>query len=439
MIGAARASRAIAAAAACSCVLAFAQSSAELDALIAAGKPEAAYQLARKSLERLGQPEFDLSFGIAAVHSGHAAEGVLALERFMLLNPRHEAARLELARGYFLLGDDARAREEFELAARNQPSPAASQVIAEHLEALRQREARYKRTFAAHVELGGGYDSNPRAGVDSPLITLPVLGEVTVVESGVRQADTTWNASIGARASVPFTARVAAFAAAQADVVRYPDTRDFDQDIYAGSIGISGQQGRHGWRAGASRGYQTLNRMAYRQTYGLFGDWGTSIDGRTSVSLGLQAGYFEYAGPNSVRDSDFQSAIVGVRRFIAHAWRPQVDLSLNAGREQNEHDDRQDLSRNMYGARVGLTLAPLPGWTVGAAALYQLSRYREPDAVLLTTREDRYAAAELVISWFLTRSLSLRVELSSSRNDSNLALYEYRRNAALIKGRYELR
>ena len=31
------------------------------------GKPEAAYQLARRTPERLGEPEFDLLFGIAAV------------------------------------------------------------------------------------------------------------------------------------------------------------------------------------------------------------------------------------------------------------------------------------------------------------------------------------------------------------------------------------
>ena len=102
--------RALAFAAAAFCAAAWAQAPQELRSLIDQGKPEAAYQLARRTPERLGEPEFDLLFGIAAVHSGHAAEGVLALERFILVQPRHEAARLELARGYFLLGDDARAR-----------------------------------------------------------------------------------------------------------------------------------------------------------------------------------------------------------------------------------------------------------------------------------------------------------------------------------------
>ena len=416
-----------------------AQSTQELRALIEEGRAQDAYRLARKTPERLGDPEFDLLFGIAAVHSGHAGEGVLALERFVLLNPTHEAARLELARGYFLLGDDARAREEFELAAAAKPSPATLRVIEEHLAAIRQRESRYKRTLAGFIEAGGGYDSNPRAGVDNPLITLPVLGEVTVADTGVRQADTTWQAGAGFRASVPVTSGAAVFAAGQADAIRYQDAKDFDQNFYAGAAGLSGQWGLHSWRAGASRVYQTLGGAAYRQTYGGFADWNMPVDDRFSVSIGALAGNFEYAGSNSVRNSDFQSITIGARRFLALPWRPMLDVSINAGRERNDLADRQDLSRDTYGGRVGVAFAPAREWSVVASAVYQRSKYREPDAVLLTTRDDRYAIAELSLSWAITPSFSLRAEFSDAKNDSNLALYEYRRTTALLKGRYEIR
>jgi hypothetical protein len=364
---------------------------------------------------------------------------VLALERYILLYPTHEAARLELARGYFLMGDDARAREEFELAAAAKPSPAASQVIAEHLAAIRARESRYKRTFNAHVEIGGGYDSNPRAGVDDPLITLPVLGDVTVADTGVRQSDKTWQGAAAVRGSVPITSRMAVFGVAQAEATRYQDAKDFDQNFYAGAVGLSGQAGLHGWRVGASRAYQTLGAMPYRQTYGGFADWSLALDARHTVSAGVLAGYFEYAGANSVRNSDFQSGTIGIRRLMEAAWRPTLDFSVSAGRERNDLPDRQDLSRDTYGGRIGLALTPMPGWALGASAVYQRSKYREPDAVLLTTRDDRYAVGELVLSWSITPAFSIRAELSEAKNDSNLALYEYRRTTALIKGRYEIR
>ena len=434
-----RGRRILAAAAGCTCLAVVAQTPQELRALIDQGRADAAYELARKAPERLGEPEFDLLFGIAAIHSGRAGEGVLALERFILLYPTHEAARLELARGYFLLGDDARAREEFELAAKGTPSPAASQVIAEHLAAIRARESRYKRTFALHVELGGGYDSNPRAGVDNPVLTLPVLGEVTVADTGVRQADRTWQGGAGFRATLPVAPRLSAFAAGQADAIRYDDARDFDQNLYSGTVGASGQAGRHGWRAGVSRAYQTLGGTAYRQTYGGFAEWGMAVSERHGVSAGLQAGKFEYAGANSIRNSDFATLTVVHRHQLGGAWRPQVEFSVNGGRERNDLADRQDLSRDTYGARIGITCTPFAGWTWGASGVYQKSRYRDPDAVLLTTRDDHYAAAEMLLAWTITPAFSIRAEVSGARNDSNLPLYEYRRTTALIKGRYEIR
>src|SRR5829696_4617619 len=131
---------------------------------------------------------------------------------------------------------------------------------------------------------------------------------------------------------------------------------------------------------------------------------------RQAVSIGVQAGKFEYAGANSVRDADFETVTLGLRRFLAMPWRPQLDVSVNAGRERNELSDRQDLSRDLNGGRVGITWMPLAGWTWSASAVYQKSKYRAPDAVLLTTRDDRYVAGEMLLSWAISPSFSIRAE-----------------------------
>lgn len=205
-----------------------AQSPQELRVLLERGQAAAAYELGLKAPERLGDPAFDLIFGSAAVNAGKPAVGVLALERFVLLNPGDEVARVELARGYFLLGDDLRAREEFELALSRSPPAGVARVIREHLDALRERERRGRATLTGYFEAGLGYDSNPRAGVDNPLITLPVVGEVTVAEQGVRVGDRVRQWGGGFRATLPVARRVAFFAAGQTDVSRYPTQDDFD-------------------------------------------------------------------------------------------------------------------------------------------------------------------------------------------------------------------
>lgn len=143
----------------CSVALAAgAQAPEELRKLLDQGKADEAYQLGRRAPERLGDPAFDFPFGVAAINSGRAAEGVLALERFVVAFPDHDGARVELARGYYLLGDDARAKEEFQAAMARKPPPEIARVIEEYLGAIRTREAKYRPTAMAYFELGGGYD-----------------------------------------------------------------------------------------------------------------------------------------------------------------------------------------------------------------------------------------------------------------------------------------
>src|SRR4051812_37658779 len=87
----------------------------DVKALIDQGKAADAYALGKQHPEELGNPAFDFYYGVAAIDAGHAGEGVLALERYITNFPDNQQARLELARGYFVLGDDARAREEFDV------------------------------------------------------------------------------------------------------------------------------------------------------------------------------------------------------------------------------------------------------------------------------------------------------------------------------------
>lgn len=416
-----------------------AQTPDDLRSLLERGEARAAYELGKRAPMRLGEPEFDLYFGIAAVNAGHPSEGVLALERFLLRFPDHDGARLELARGYFHIGEDARAREEFEAALARQPTPDAVRVINEYLDALRERESRYRPTATAYVEAAYGYDSNPRAGVDNPLITLPIFGEVTVAEGGVRKSDRTGQYGAGFRLTGPLGERIVAFASGQAEVIRYPVESDFNQRSYAGALGVAGQWRQQSWRVGAAAGYQTLGGNPYRRTSGAFADWASPIDERLLVSIGAQAGKIDYEGANVVRNSDFHTVTLGLRRAFAVRWRPLLELSANGGREENVNGDRQDLSRDFYGGRVGVTVAPLAAWTFGAGAVYQRSQYLEPDALLETTRRDSYRAGDLHVAWHPLRAFTLRAELTDARNASNLALYEYRRRTAIIRGRYEFR
>ena len=68
-----------------------------------------------------------------------------------------------------------------------------------------------------------------------------------------------------------------------------------------------------------------------------------------------------------------------------------------------------------------------------------MSRYSAEDTLLLTTRRDRYLSLDGAVSYAVNRQLSLRGELLLSSNDSNIELYEYRRDVIAFKVRYEFK
>jgi len=172
----------------------------EMKALVEAGKRGEAYSLGLKYPGQLGDPDFDYFFGIAAIDAGHAGIGVLALERYLLNFPENERARLDIARGYFVLGEDVRAREEFEnIVAKNSP-PGIIVTINRYRDAIRARQGRNQTTSNIYVEAGMGWDSNVNSGISSVAIYLPTLGNVLVSATGTKTAD--WFAHLAAGAQV---------------------------------------------------------------------------------------------------------------------------------------------------------------------------------------------------------------------------------------------
>lgn len=94
----------------------------QLQELFKTYQRQQAYAYASQHLEQMeGDPYFDYLYGVSAIDTGHASEGVFALERVLLAFPEDHVARLELARGYFILEEYARSRVEFEIVLKTEP------------------------------------------------------------------------------------------------------------------------------------------------------------------------------------------------------------------------------------------------------------------------------------------------------------------------------
>ncbi len=339
----------------------------DIKALIEKGNSAAAYALAKKHPEQLGNPAFDFYFGVAAIDSGHAGEGVLALERYVVNFPGNLQARLELARGYFVLGEDLRAREEFADVLKTSPPPDVVANINRYLDAIRARESSYRTTAGAYLEFGVGYDSNINGGVGSPNVNLPNLGLVTIVPAGVEIGRAFSQAIAGANVVVPVAPGVATFASIGGDYKMHTGDREFDQGNIGVAGGLSYLSEKNLYRATASYGNLDVDYRRYRDVSALTGEWMHQLDELQGVNGSLQLADLDYTGNNDVRDSRLYSLGAGYRRAFIGRWSPMLTLSGGYSVEDNRAG-RDDLGRDIYALRVGISGSPAPRWSVGGGS-----------------------------------------------------------------------
>lgn len=410
----------------------------DIRSLLEMGKAKDAYQAGQSNPDQMGNTEFDFYFGIAAIDSGHSAEGVLALERYVLNAPGDTRARLELGRGYFIEGDDARARDEFSAVLALNPPASVKTTIQRYLEALREREGRYKTIASVYLEAGMGYDDNVNSGVANSEIVLPLFGQVQVVDAGVRRGDIFSHLAVGGQIARAIAPGVSLFGAVQADERIHQSEGAFDLSSIGASGGVSWRKNENLWRGSLFTSSLSVDNAHYRDIGGASAEWHRRLDELRSFNLFGQYAFLSYSGFNRVRDSSFRAVGGGFRQVIATLWQPVFTLSGNLGSEGN-HENREDLSRHIYGLNLGLALMPAPKWNAAATLTYQRSFYDACDPFLNVARKDGYGALNLSATYFIQQHFSVRAEISVVKNSSNLELYQYTRNSAALKLRYDLK
>jgi hypothetical protein len=410
----------------------------DIKALFESGRAHDALTLARANPQLMGNPQYDYYYGLAAIDSGAPGEGVMALERYLLNRPDSNAARLELGRGYFLMGDNARARDMFEEVKRGHPPPAVRERADEYLAAIRDRESAYKPTLSGFVELGGGHDSNANSGTATEVINTPIFGNLTIDASGREQPDRFTQVAAGLQGVWPVSARWSVFGGISADTRNNRDHDEFDQRNLSLAAGVTHNIDIDQWRFTFAGNELDVDSNRYRTLGAGTVDWQRKLANDRTLTLFAQTADIRYAGDNAVRDSRLYSGGANLRMVHDVLWHPLLSIGVNAGREQNRRD-RDDLGRDLAGVSAACSVTFSPDWGAAVTANYQHSRYSAADDLFGARRVDKYGSVELVIGRALTRDLSVRLEASHFDNKSNIPLFQYSRDQVALKLRYDMK
>lgn len=408
----------------------------ELRRLVDGGQFEAAFKLAGTQTGMLGSPHYDFLLGLAAVNSGHVAQGVLALERHLVVVPANDRARLELAKGYYELGDYFRARQEFEFVLRYNPPKEVQINVQKYLDAMQTREVITARASSrSYLELGVGRDSNVNAGTYKSQIDL-ISGTVPLTDPGASQAQSPFVEFTGGTQWLRrVDAGLAVFAGLDFDLKHNPQATQYNTTNLGAYSGFSVGKGPVLYRLTLSDGQLRVNGEKYRNTLSLTGEGQFSLGQGFTATGVVQYSELAHADVNAVRDARMLTLGGGVQKTYASAWRPTLGLQLTYAKESNLHL-REDLSRNALTTRLSLAANPTERVSISAGLSRQQSTFGMADIAFGTVRDDAMWSVDLGLNYLWDRHWLLRADVQYSDNESNQGLYSYRRSLVGLRSRY---
>ena len=397
-------------------------------ALIHAGQHSRALEILRPLARRARADITDIRFliGVSAIAGSHTAdadarsallsEAIAALRAILIDHPGLTRVRLELARAFFLKGDDELSREHFERVLAGKPPAAMASNIRRFLHAIRAR-----RDWSGYLTLGLEQNDNINNGADTEVIELFGLPFV-VNEQSRRRAQTGVSVAAGVERQFPLGERRRWLLGIDTTRGDY-EGHAFDQTYLRVRGGV-----RWLWSRGGELSLQAIGaqRELARDRHSVDAGLLLNARHRLSARLGVNA----RAARTQTRHRRTSSADHSDRDYrlgATYLFSPllQGDAHIGVGSERFKSGIRH---RSRH-AGIGLSVILPSGWTLGGRLERWRQRHGENAPFSADRRVDRRRIARLFL---LNRGLTFygfspQLLVTRERQKSNSTLDNYRR------------
>ncbi|RDH81122.1 MAG: hypothetical protein DIZ80_13470 [endosymbiont of Galathealinum brachiosum] len=385
--------------------------------------------------EMEGDPYFDYLFGVSAIDTGHASEGTFALERVLLVFPDDQVARLELARGYFILQEYSLSGKTFEAVLKTNPPTKVRDTALAYLDKIRISESRYRPTHSGFVEFSLGNDDNVNAGLDEGTTFI-----ITLDPDSFGQDDNFSSLAGGWTYAHPFTPGWLFESTLSGNFRKNAELDQFDTTTGTLQVGITHLQASSKYKAELINQQFNLDGESYRSLNGLNLNWQYTVSQQSSFNTALQYAQLDYPDL-SIKNSDLITLGMNYTHAFAAYLQPILFSTLSLGTEMAEEDTNpgalSETERDIYSLRLGVVLNFTNTLALQTSIGTQNSAYAAGSALQPDTkREDDYNTANLKLIWAFARKWRLDTQFAYSDNSSTEDLKNYERNVTSMTVNY---
>jgi hypothetical protein len=225
------------------------------------------------------------------------------------------------------------------------------------------------------------------------------------------------------------------FAGLDLDVKSYTNASEYDTVSLGGYSGFSVLKGAGLYKLTLSDGQMRVNSEKYRNTLSMTGESQYSLGKGYSANAVVQYSELAHSNANLVRDARMMTVGGGIQRTFASDWRPNLGLQVTYAKEANLHL-RNDLSRDLLTARVSGQANPTDRLGLSVGIAWQQGLYDQADIAFGTARRDVMWTGDAGMNYLWSRNWLIRADLQYTDNQSNQALYTYRRLLVGLRTRY---
>ncbi len=422
----------------------------EADALIKNGKPADAYILLEPlEFNHSGEPRFDYLIGIAALDSGKPDKATLAFERALAVDPDFAAARLDMARAYYQLGDMPRARTEFAAVLKQNPSETARITIQKYLEAIAVQEGGKLTHVTGYVEGTVGHDSNVNYSTSQSQIFVDYFAANYPLDStSIKASDNYYGLAMGGAITHSLDTNWSLYAGADLWQRNYHIQKGFDSLGLDARTGVMlGAKNEH-LRIGAFGGRYNLGVSHYSDIAGLNAEWNHVFSPSNQFKAFGQYAQYRYLEA-VMQVNDYNQQVMGVGWLHVQAQgKSTLFGSLYHGTETDISNiltlatpdgGRADGAKRFSGLRVGGQTLFAGKSTVFINAGGQIGLYDKVNPLFLRQRNDRFYDLVAGSNIHMDNRWVLRPQIIYSRNISNIPIYAYDRTDVSLTVRRDFR
>jgi tetratricopeptide (TPR) repeat protein len=392
--------------------------------LLDQGKAQEAYDLL-KAKHDADKSDVETSFMLAqaAMALKRPAEAAALYEEILAKNPALPRVRLELGRAYAAAGELTKAAEQFQAVLAGSPPPTVGENIGKYMASM-QTEKNWNGRFG----LGYIYDTNVNAGPTASSVLM--FGLPFTLSNDARETDGagyTFNASGG------YFKKLKGDLAAQADLqysrTAYSHLSGFDSDVISGSAGLTLQKKSYIVSLPLLLESVYIGHARYDHAFGLSPQAQVPLTERLSANAAFVIQKKHYYVNDGLRDGTVWSAAAGAKYFYRQDGFLQATLRHGVEGTGAKYTDNSSNSLNL-GWYAGLPR----GFSLYAGPGLSYTAYEAKEAAYDEKRKDtQYSAVFNLSKEFDASGYSATLGYSFTRNDSNLALYDYNRGQLTLQ------